>query len=48
MFSVFFIKATFKKSRRLGKVSRKKVAVLMDFVHMRGRRALPKFFVTFS
>ena len=30
-------------------VSRKKVAVLLDFVQIRrGERALPKFFVTFS
>ena len=34
MFSVFFTKAIFKKSRWLGKVSRKKIAVLMDFVHI--------------
>ena len=32
----------------LGKVSRKKVAVLLDYVQMRGGRALPKFFVHFS
>ena len=27
----------------VGKVSRKKVAVLLDFVQMRGGRAMPKF-----
>ena len=32
----------------LGTVSRKKMAVLLDFVQMRGGRALPKFFVRFS
>ena len=32
----------------LGMVSRKKVAVLLDFVQMRGGRALPKFLVQFS
>ena len=32
----------------LEKVSRKKVVVLLDFVQMRGRGALPKFVVHFS
>ena len=32
----------------LGKVSWKKVALLLDFVQMRGGRVLPKFFVHFS
>ena len=34
--------------RNLARVSRKKVALLLDFVQMRGWRALPKFFVAFS
>ena len=32
----------------LGKASRKEVAVLLDFVQMRGGWALPNFFVHFS
>ena len=32
----------------LGKVSRKKVAVLLDFVQMRGGEGLAQFFVHFS
>ena len=32
----------------LGKASRKKVGALLDFVQIRGGRALPKFFVHFS
>ena len=31
-----------------GKVLRNKLAVLLDFVQMRGGRALPNFFVQFS
>ena len=31
-----------------GRLYEKKVAVLLDFVQMRGGRALPKFFVHFS
>ena len=32
----------------LGTVSREQTDTLLDFVHMRGGRALPKFFVTLS
>ena len=44
----FFAKIRLWHSAESGKSSRKKVAVLLDFVQMRGGRALPNFFVHFS